>query len=569
MSSRRPPETDTGYYVLHDFRTIDWAAWGQASEADRETAVSGLTAFLAEEATAEGDLACFSVLGHDADLLVLVLRPAPSGIDTYQRQFEQLAFAKFTSRTHSAVGVTEASGYTDAAGAYFDPDRTADPGIERYMETRLYPEIPDTAALSYYPMSKRRTPAANWYDLSYEERAEHVRRHGEIGKAYAGEVTQLITGTIGFEEWEWGVTLFADDLTAVKALLTEMRFDPSTSIYAEFGPFFVARRFPIEELDAFMAGEPIPTDPGGDAPSIAAALADLPIDPGYAADTWVVLAESSADREAVAGAVTELSGNFEHYDSHRGTAVTEADGHVVVVSGWQTEQAAGTAAGFLAELPGVTDHRIGQAGDPGATPGSTGDDADTDVRDLLAEEGIYAGQPHGEDLHALVVYSSAPPAELSDPVAALRAEYADSPSHEDTRVYHAQSGERTAVVSLWTTADAAAAAADDLAALPGVESRPAETDGFGTMGMFYTVKPGYREAFLDTFADVTTVVEGLDGHRETELLVNVDEERDMFIASRWDSKEDAMAFFRSDAFSDTVEWGRDVLADRPRHVFLA
>ena len=87
--------------------------------------------------------------------------------------------------------------------------------------------------------------------------------------------------------------------------------------------------------------------------------------------------------------------------------------------------------------------------------------------------------------------------------------------------------------------------------------------------MFYTVDPDYREEFVETFGTVRELLNGMAGHRETALLFNTDDENDMFIASQWDSKEDAMAFFRSEEFADTVDWGRDVLVDKPRHVFLA
>jgi len=87
--------------------------------------------------------------------------------------------------------------------------------------------------------------------------------------------------------------------------------------------------------------------------------------------------------------------------------------------------------------------------------------------------------------------------------------------------------------------------------------------------MFYTVKPEHREDFVETFAGVTDLLSGMEGHHETELLANEDDENDMFIASQWRAREDAMAFFGSEEFRETVRWGRDVLADRPRHVFLA
>ncbi|MFB6201484.1 MAG: antibiotic biosynthesis monooxygenase, partial [Halorhabdus sp.] len=108
-----------------------------------------------------------------------------------------------------------------------------------------------------------------------------------------------------------------------------------------------------------------------------------------------------------------------------------------------------------------------------------------------------------------------------------------------------------------------------LTALPGVITRADEAAGFGTMGMFYTVKPDYREEFVETFGEVGDVLGEMDGHRGTALLANRDAETDLFIASNWTDRESAMAFFRSEEFRETVEWGREVLADRPRHVFLA
>ncbi|MEF8814583.1 MAG: antibiotic biosynthesis monooxygenase, partial [Halovenus sp.] len=185
------------------------------------------------------------------------------------------------------------------------------------------------------------------------------------------------------------------------------------------------------------------------------------------------------------------------------------------------------------------------------------------------EQGIYAGQPHGEDVHALAVYSTADVRKLFAEVDDLRSNFEHYDTHVKTAVYDDPDGEAAAVVSLWETADAARTAGDFLGDLPEVVRRAGEGEGFGTMGMFYTVKDDYREEFVDTFETVGEKLEAMDGHRQTSLLVNEEDDTDMFIASRWDSKEDAMEFFRSDDFRETVQWGREVLADTPRHVFLA
>ena len=154
-------------------------------------------------------------------------------------------------------------------------------------------------------------------------------------------------------------------------------------------------------------------------------------------------------------------------------------------------------------------------------------------------------------------------------MAGLRGDFDHYDTHVKTAVYDAEGRDRAAVVSIWDTASAAETAAGFLSELPEVVGRAGEGEGFGTMGMFYTVKPDYREEFAETFGTVEELLGGMEGHRETDLLANVEDENDMFIASEWDARENAMAFFRSDDFRETVEWGREVLADRPRHGFLA
>lgn len=562
MSRRRAPDTAAGYYVLHDFRRIDWHDLRQRSDVDREAMIEELVDFLETVANGEGDLGCFSILGHKADLLFIVLSPTMAELDRIDRQLQGLDFSAVTERTTSALGVTEASGYTEAAREYFDPDAEADSGIERYMESRLYPEIPDAEFVSFYFMNKRRDPDANWYDLPYEERAEHISRHGEIGREFAGKVTQMITGTTGFDDWEWGVTLFGNDMVTIKDLLVEMRFDPSTSQFGEFGPFYVGRQFPIADVEAFLDGEEIGLDEAQNAsdPTVTSAIADIGIE--IPEDAHAVLIYSDADQDTIVDEVDGLRGNFEHYDSHLDTRVTTDDGSTVTVSQWTTERAAETASGFLQELPGVTEVIVGGVS-------TTVDDEPTeDIRSTLESEGIYAGVPHGEDIHALVVYSTADTNTLQSAIDDLSSGFDRYDTHEGTNLYKNLTGDDHAVVSLWATEDAAETASGYLQDLPQVYERASE-DGFSTMGMFYETKPEHREEFRETFAEVGELLEEMAGHRATDLYANIEHGDDMFIASHWQDQEDAMQFFRSDAFSDTVSWGRDVLADRPRHVFLA
>ncbi|MEY7848657.1 heme-binding protein [Natrarchaeobius sp. A-rgal3] len=510
MDRRTPPQTEEGWYVLHDFRSIDWDAWRDAPERRRSQAIDEGIEYLAaaerlEDADA-GDSATFSVLGHKADLLILHLRPTLADIDALERQFEHTAFAEFTERADSYLSVTEVSGYMSQE--YFEEDsEVEDTGLARYIESRLEPEIPDAEFCSFYPMDKRRGPDHNWYELPFDERADYLSNHGEIGKGYAGRVTQIISGSIGLDDFEWGVTLFGDDPTDVKELLYEMRFDPSSSRFAEFGRFFSAQRFPAENLGAYLAGEPVPQNGASDA-----------------------------------------GGHHHAGDSPHG----DSSGH---------------PHGESSGRP----HGSDDADSGGAH------DGESDVRSELEEAGVYAGQPHGEDVHAVVLYSAADADELFEEVEGLRANFDHYDTHVKTAVYEPSEagsveGEgETGIVSLWETDRAANTAAGFLADLPEIvrQAGDDDDDSWGTMGMFYTVKPDHRGDFVETFGDVGGLLADMDGHRKTDLLVNRENEDDMFIASRWDSRADAMAFFRSDAFSETVEFGRDVLADRPRHVFLA
>jgi chlorite dismutase len=643
MERRKPPHTEEGWYALHDFRSIDWDAWQDAPQRVREHALSDGIEYLrnhvAVEDAGEGATAVFSILGHKADLLVMHLRPTTGHLDTAERRFENTELARFTEQTTSYVSVTEASGYTEKAREYFEGDREGNSGIANYIETRLKPSVPDAEHVCFYPMSKRRDPEQNWYDLPFEERTEHMKAHGDIGRDYAGKVVQMISGSVGFDDYEWGVTLYGDDATDIKDLLYEMRFDPSTSQYAEFGPFYFGRRIEPADLRPLLAGEPVghdagvggespgdtpvhpddaaddasahphagdhdgetaaqghgDGDPAGGAHPGSAAEGDHPHDGGddagdgsdaeeaddieqqlanfgvsageYDDGDYGLVFYSSADAQELADEVDGLRENFEHYDTHVTTVVRAQSGQAAVVSVWANERAADTAAGFLSDLPGVEDSARGPLGDADDAP--VGTDEDDDIRGELEDLDIYAGKPHGEDVYAMVLYSDADPEELYGSVDDLRDGFDRYDTHVKTATYVGHDGGRSAVVSLWETRSAADKAGDFLADMPGIVARAGEESGFGTMGMFYTVKPEHREDFVGTFEDVGEMLADMDGHLDTELLVNHDDENDMFIASQWASKDDAMEFFRSDAFSETVQFGREVLADRPRHVFLA
>jgi chlorite dismutase len=481
---REPPQTDEGWYALHDFRRIDWSAWRDAPERERERAVAEGVDYLkrheAVEDADDGASAVFAMVGHKADLMVVHLRPTLDALSTAERRFDRTGLGAFTEQSTSYVSVTEVSGYV--SDAYFAEDEEeVDAGLRRYIEAKLEPEIPEGQYVSFYPMSRTRGEQDNWYDLPFDRRREMMEEHGEHARQFGGRVKQIVCSSVGLDDWEWGVTLFADDPTDLKDIVYELRYDEASARYSEFGPFYVGRRFPPGDLAAFLAGESVPVGEG---------------------------------------------------ESHHGEAEHGHD-------------------------EGESHHDADDAGE------------ESDIRGELEDLDIYAGKPHGEDVYATVLYSEAPADDLFEEVDGLRSNFDHYDTHVKTAVYDAADRDRRAVVSIWETSSAADTAAGFLSELPDVVSRAGEESGFGTMGMFYTVKPDHRADFVEKFETVGGLLADMEGHGETDLMVNLEDENDMFIASQWRSKEDAMAFFRSDAFSDTVSWGRDVLADRPRHVFLA
>jgi len=177
-----------------------------------------------EAANGGGDqVVCASILGHKADLALMVLGPDLRRLRALQGQVQQAGCLLASSY----VSLTEVSEY--AAGI---PDDM--------RQTRLYPVLPPVGkpAFCFYPMSKRRAADHNWYAMEFDERKELMIGHGRVGRRYHGRIVQLITGSTGLDDWEWGVTLFATKPDDLKACVYEMRFDPASSHYAEFGPFW-------------------------------------------------------------------------------------------------------------------------------------------------------------------------------------------------------------------------------------------------------------------------------------------------------------------------------------------
>lgn len=236
-----------GWYCLHDFRTIDWASWKLASAEERQAAVSEFLGLIEKWNTTQeknnGSHALYTIVGQKADFMMMILRPTMEELGTIETEFNKTKLAQFTLPAYSYVSVVELSNYLSSEeNPYEDPA----------LKPRLYPILPKTKHVCFYPMDKRRQGNDNWYMLPMEERRELMRTHGLTGRRYAGLVKQIITGSVGFDDFEWGVTLFSDDVLQFKKLVYEMRFDEVSARYGEFGSFFVGNLLDEDRITSFF-----------------------------------------------------------------------------------------------------------------------------------------------------------------------------------------------------------------------------------------------------------------------------------------------------------------------------
>ncbi|MEG0472869.1 MAG: hydrogen peroxide-dependent heme synthase, partial [Solibacillus sp.] len=233
-------------YALHEFRSIDWASWKLVSQEEREAATKEFIQYLEHLNTATGSIAFYAIIGQKADFMLMTLRETPEELHEVETGFAKLAIADFTIPTYSYVSVVELSNYL--AG-----QSTEDPYQNPHVRARLYPELPKAKHVCFYPMDKRREGNDNWYMLPMDERRQLMHSHSLIGRSYAGKIKQVITGSVGLDDHEWGVTLFSDDMLQFKKIVYEMRFDEVSARYGEFGEFLVGNLLDNDKLEKLLA----------------------------------------------------------------------------------------------------------------------------------------------------------------------------------------------------------------------------------------------------------------------------------------------------------------------------
>ena len=273
------PLTLEGSFLLHQFFRFDWKAWRACADSERKKIVAEATAALQrleraspKETNPDAPIqtALFSQLGHKGDLILVHFRDSLEALNQVELDLAQTTLYDFLDLRHSYVSVVELGLYESSRKTYeaatakgfeaHTPEWNAEiaASLQRgsdAMAPRLFPSVPEAKYLCFYPMDRKRGEQVNWYTVPFADRQRMMHDHGLIGRRYGDRVKQIISGSIGMDDWEWGVDLFADDPVVFKKLIYEMRFDEVSAVYALFGQFFIGVRLPIEKLGGWLEGK--------------------------------------------------------------------------------------------------------------------------------------------------------------------------------------------------------------------------------------------------------------------------------------------------------------------------
>jgi len=256
-----------GWHVMHLFYQIDHVQWSILSDEEKRSAKTRLTELVQDiRATQDSHLLTYAIATPKADLGFMLLTPDLQVANAYEKQLTLSLGPEILSPVYSYLSQTERSEYTTSAEQYAAETLVGEKGLaagspeydqalkefndrmDHYLQHRLYPVLPDWPVICFYPMSKRRSGNDNWYSLPYDARRELMAGHARVGRTYSGRILQLITGSTGLDEFEWGVTLLAKDTIDIKSIVYEMRFDEVSARYAEFGDFYIGMQLPLDEL---------------------------------------------------------------------------------------------------------------------------------------------------------------------------------------------------------------------------------------------------------------------------------------------------------------------------------
>jgi chlorite dismutase len=276
MRDPNVPESLEGWWILHRMFAFDRLHWDDLPDIERkEIAEKAIQALRPFKEGKDSDVGLAQIVSHKADLMLTHYSRDYDGLAQAQMTFDKTALAEFLTPALSytsilELGMYEATGKihatlkeqglkqgTDEWVAAFDDMVKKEEQNPRHA-SRLWARVPQRRYVCFYPMDKLRGEEANWYMLPFEERAKLMLDHGRIGRTYHSLVTQVISGSIGFDTHEWGVDLYADDPLVFKKLVYEMRFDEASAKYGVFGDFYSGVQFSLDQLPTFLDGTAVP-----------------------------------------------------------------------------------------------------------------------------------------------------------------------------------------------------------------------------------------------------------------------------------------------------------------------
>jgi peroxiredoxin len=276
MRDPNVPESLEGWWILHRMFAFDRRSWDELPE-KRRSKFSSHASDLFEhlQSGKDGDASLAQIVGHKGDLMVTHYARTFDGLAYAQTLVDKLEVREYLAPLGSYVSVLELGMY-DATAKIHDELRARgltaqsaewiaafDELVRKqaestYVGPRLWAKVPRRRYVCFYPMNKRREGADNWFMLPFADRAKLMTEHGKVGRSYHGLVTQVISGSIGFDDFEWGVDLYADDPLVFKKLIYEMRFDEASARFGEFGAFWSGVQFSSDEFRVFLDGDAVP-----------------------------------------------------------------------------------------------------------------------------------------------------------------------------------------------------------------------------------------------------------------------------------------------------------------------
>ncbi|MBT3891672.1 MAG: heme-dependent peroxidase [Planctomycetaceae bacterium] len=245
-----------GWHCSHFYYRFNRGAVNAIDESQRERSRTELVAALALSESGPARMQTSIVSGHKADFGLMIMDPDPLVIEKANQDILNTCLGATLEATYSYVSLTEISEYVPTLEQYGDRlvedgDEQGTPAYNAKLEAyeqrepimrrqRLTPDFPEWPAMCFYPMNKKRKVGENWFMMDFVERNLLMSEHARSGRQFAGKVQQLITTSVGLDDWEWGVTLWARNPEYLKDIVYRMRFDEASARYAEFGPFYTS-----------------------------------------------------------------------------------------------------------------------------------------------------------------------------------------------------------------------------------------------------------------------------------------------------------------------------------------